>query len=66
MTLGKEMTDDEAERFINQADRDNDGQVSLDEFTFIMMKITSFEWDTLMCNVETVLYTRQYNKSDRF
>ena len=43
MTLGKEMTDDEAERFINQADRDNDGQVSLDEFTFIMMKITSFE-----------------------
>lgn len=41
--LGKEMTDDEAERFINQADKDNDGQVSLDEFTFIMMKICSFE-----------------------
>ncbi len=42
--LGEQMSNDELQEMIDEADRDNDGSISEEEFIRIMKKTNLFGW----------------------
>jgi centrin-3 len=40
--LGENLTDDELQAMIDEFDRDNDGEISTDEFLYIMKQSTMY------------------------
>ena len=42
LELGETLTDDELKDIVEEADRDNDGMISFDEFVYVMRKTSMF------------------------